>query len=240
MLPHKLVVKKFIRDVYEEKLKPGDKLPPLRELSKQLNTDQTSLRIALKHLEFMKILEIKRSDGVYVLDYRKNAGPEFLMELFPESEEDNSHINSYLIDEAFEYWIVLVPELIRLAWKRYSIRNIREMLNIYEEEAKNLNNISVLVELEMRHINLLTEVTNNIMVTLTMNSILPLRKKMTEFFIKAIGKDEFAKYISLRKKLARGYLTENHADRETSIQTYRDAMDRYRKMMRDQIAKGLK
>ncbi|MCB1177537.1 MAG: GntR family transcriptional regulator, partial [Leptospiraceae bacterium] len=59
---HKQIVKILAREIYEEKLKPGDKLEPLRELSKKLGADQTSLRIALKHLEFLNLLEIKRSD----------------------------------------------------------------------------------------------------------------------------------------------------------------------------------
>lgn len=240
VLPHKTIVKKIIRDIYEEKLKPGEKLPPLREFSKELGADLTSLRIALKHLEFMRVLEIKRSDGVYILDYRKEAGPEFLMALFPEEGDETSAVDGYLIDEIFEYWVVLLPELIKTAWKRYSHRNIKEMRNIYEEELLSMNDIPALVKMEMRLIDILTEAAGNIMMTLTMNAIRPMQEKMIEFFIKGIGQEEFKNYITLRKEMIGGFLTANDSGIESGINAYRKTMERYRQLMRSSMAENLK
>ena len=47
-------------------LRPGDKLPPERDLAKQLHVGRTTVREALKLLTLSGILEAKRGDGTYV------------------------------------------------------------------------------------------------------------------------------------------------------------------------------
>jgi len=47
-------------------LRPGDKLPPERELAGQLNVGRTTVREALKLLTLSGLLEAKRGDGTYV------------------------------------------------------------------------------------------------------------------------------------------------------------------------------
>ncbi|MFA5323981.1 MAG: GntR family transcriptional regulator, partial [Smithella sp.] len=68
------VVRILMRDIFNNKLKPGNKLPPAKEISKQMNVDLSSLRIALKQLESMNVLDIKQGDGIYVKDYVQHAG----------------------------------------------------------------------------------------------------------------------------------------------------------------------
>ena len=53
-------------------LKPGDKLPPERELAQQLDVSRPSLREALMRLEAKGLISSKRGGGTYVKDV---AGP---------------------------------------------------------------------------------------------------------------------------------------------------------------------
>ena len=76
--PHLRVVNKLLKKIYNHKFAPDEKLPPLRQMSNDMGVDHASIRIALKQLEAMKLVEIKRSDGVYVKDYMKNAGMDLL------------------------------------------------------------------------------------------------------------------------------------------------------------------
>lgn len=48
------------------KLKPGDRLPPEKELSEALGLSRGSLREAVKALEVMRVLDVRRGDGTYV------------------------------------------------------------------------------------------------------------------------------------------------------------------------------
>jgi GntR family transcriptional repressor for pyruvate dehydrogenase complex len=57
------VVRILMRDIFNNKLKPGTKLPSAKEISMQMKVDLSSLRIGLKQLESMNVLDIKQGDG---------------------------------------------------------------------------------------------------------------------------------------------------------------------------------
>lgn len=50
----------------QRELKPGDKLPPERELADMLGVSRPSLREALRALSIMKVVEVRQGDGTYV------------------------------------------------------------------------------------------------------------------------------------------------------------------------------
>ncbi len=52
--------------IKEKQLRPGDKLPPERELAAILQVSRPSLREALRALAIMNIIEIRQGDGTYV------------------------------------------------------------------------------------------------------------------------------------------------------------------------------
>lgn len=60
----------------QKELKPGEKLPPERELAEMLGVSRPSLREALRALSIMKVVEMRQGDGTYVSDLR----PEELVE----------------------------------------------------------------------------------------------------------------------------------------------------------------
>ena len=47
----------------QKELKPGDKLPPERELAEMLGVSRPSLREALRALSIMKVVEVRQGDG---------------------------------------------------------------------------------------------------------------------------------------------------------------------------------
>ncbi|MFB2579714.1 FadR/GntR family transcriptional regulator [Herbiconiux sp. P15] len=58
-----LRIKEMIRD---GELSPGDRLPPEKELSERLGLSRSSLREAVKALEVMRVLDVRRGDGTFV------------------------------------------------------------------------------------------------------------------------------------------------------------------------------
>ena len=56
-------IKQMIQD---GELRPGDRLPPEQELSERLGLSRSSMREAVKALEAMRILDVRRGDGTYV------------------------------------------------------------------------------------------------------------------------------------------------------------------------------
>lgn len=57
-------------------LKPGDRLPPEHELSERLGISRSSLREAVKMLEALRVLDVRRGDGTYVTSLQ----PQLLLE----------------------------------------------------------------------------------------------------------------------------------------------------------------
>lgn len=57
-------------------LRPGQRLPPEKELGERLGLSRNSLREAVKSLELIRVLDVRRGDGTYVTSLR----PELLLE----------------------------------------------------------------------------------------------------------------------------------------------------------------
>ena len=60
------VAERLLELISSGKLKPGDKLPPERELAEHLNVGRTTVREALKLLTLTGLLEAKRGQGTFV------------------------------------------------------------------------------------------------------------------------------------------------------------------------------
>lgn len=70
------IVANLLSLIRERELRPGDKLPPERELAAMMQVSRPSLREALRALAIMNIIEIRQGDGTYVTSLE----PELLME----------------------------------------------------------------------------------------------------------------------------------------------------------------
>ncbi len=61
-----LVARRLVGLLSNGNLKPGDKLPPERDLARQLKVGRTTVREALKLLTLSGLLKARRGDGTYV------------------------------------------------------------------------------------------------------------------------------------------------------------------------------
>jgi GntR family transcriptional repressor for pyruvate dehydrogenase complex len=62
------IVQQIEQSIMDGVLRPGEKLPPERELAQQLNVSRPSLREALLKLETKGLLQARRGGGTYVTD----------------------------------------------------------------------------------------------------------------------------------------------------------------------------
>ena len=68
----------IISKILSGTLSPGDKLPPERDMSLQMNVNRHTLREALRKLETLGLLSIRQGDGIYVRDFRESGNLELL------------------------------------------------------------------------------------------------------------------------------------------------------------------
>lgn len=92
-------------------LKPGDRLPPEKELSEHLGLSRSSLREAVKALEIIHVLDVRRGDGTYVTSLR----PEVLLGAL--SFVADIHQDSSVL-ELFEVRRILEPAAAMMAAAR--------------------------------------------------------------------------------------------------------------------------
>jgi len=67
------IVVNLRRQILAGDLKPGDKLPPERELARQFGTNRNTLREAIRSLEGLKLITVRQGDGIRIRDFRKEA-----------------------------------------------------------------------------------------------------------------------------------------------------------------------
>jgi GntR family transcriptional repressor for pyruvate dehydrogenase complex len=70
------IILKIKKMILSGELKPGDRLPPEKELSEALGLSRNSLREAVKALEIIRVLDVRRGDGTYVTSLE----PQLLLE----------------------------------------------------------------------------------------------------------------------------------------------------------------
>ncbi|MBN1471252.1 MAG: FadR family transcriptional regulator [Syntrophaceae bacterium] len=236
---HERVMSILVKQIFTRQLKPGDKLPSERQLTKDLNVDRASLRIALKHMESMNVLNIRHGDGIYVRDYMKGASIDFLRILFVQTEQPEGQwlADPYILDEVWEFWCFFLPEMLKLAAKRFTPRNIKSMLAIFDEELANLQDRSRIIELELQSQELVAEIANNIVVILITHTCRPLRKKMIELFYASLNNESIKKHIEIKKDLLRSYMAKDTADRFAFIDQYREILNNNRLSLRKLLLK---
>jgi GntR family transcriptional regulator, transcriptional repressor for pyruvate dehydrogenase complex len=87
------IAERILQMIKDRQLKPGDKLPPERELSVMMNVGRPALREALRALSLMNVIEIRQGTGAYVtqlntaqlvqhLDFVFSLNDAALMDLF--------------------------------------------------------------------------------------------------------------------------------------------------------------
>ena len=128
-----------------------------------MKVDLSSLRIGLKQLESMNVLDIKQGDGIYVKDYVQHAGIDFLGLLFSQKDENEQKmiVDDYFVDEIWEFWTAVFPEILKMAANRFSPRDVKVIVGLMNEEIANLDDREKVIELQEKQQDLIVKVANN-------------------------------------------------------------------------------
>lgn len=106
------IVDSLLSLILERELRPGDKLPPERELAAMMRVSRPSLREALRALAIMNIVEIRQGDGTYITSLKPGLLMSHLGFVFGLTDA------SFL--ELFEARRILEPAIAALAAVRIS------------------------------------------------------------------------------------------------------------------------
>jgi GntR family transcriptional regulator, transcriptional repressor for pyruvate dehydrogenase complex len=107
-------------------LGPGDRLPPEKELSDRLGLSRNSLREAVKALELIRVLDVRRGDGTYVTSLE----PSLLLEAM--SFVIDLHQDRTILD-LFEVRRILEPAAAAMATLRATPADLARLSAMLDE-----------------------------------------------------------------------------------------------------------
>ena len=122
------VIEQIMDLIENNKLKPGDKIPPERELAEKLSISRGSLREAFRVLESRGLIKSKPGGGRYIREIRKNGN---------NTENIILSLEKSSILELLEAREIFEVKIVKLAAQRATVEDIKSIekaLNKMNEE----------------------------------------------------------------------------------------------------------
>ena len=135
-------------------LKPGDRLPPEKELADRLGLSRSSLREAVKALDVLHLVDVRRGDGTYVTSLE----PKFLLDaisFISEIQEDSS------VFDIFEVRRILESQATGLAARRATPEDVAALRRESAEVAVHSDDAEQLLAHDMRFHQMISEIAGN-------------------------------------------------------------------------------
>lgn len=148
------------RQILSGSLRPGDRLPPERELARRFGTNRNTLREAIRTLEGLRLVSVKQGHGVRVRDYRCEAEatilPYFIAE-GPSLEE-----RSVVLGDILGLRRLVLAEAASLAAMRADDGDLRDLEAQIERIEEILPDGDSLVELDLAFYHLLLKASHSL------------------------------------------------------------------------------
>ena len=135
-------IEKIKSMIVSGELAPGDRLPPEKELAERLGLSRNSMREAVKALEVIRVLDVRRGDGTYVTSLEPNLLLEAIS-FVVDMHDDHSLL------EIFTVRRILESQATALAASRVNEENIALLRNDIEL-ASSAKTVEELVEHDVR------------------------------------------------------------------------------------------
>ena len=113
-------------------VRPGERLPPERELAKVFGTNRTSLREALRALQAQGLVRARQGDGVRVQDFRRWGDISLLPHYFAAASPGEK---LEIITQMMRLRTLLVPEILTLALDRIGPEQLEQLRQLHRDLA---------------------------------------------------------------------------------------------------------
>lgn len=239
---HQVAANTLMQQIFTRQRRPGEKLPPEKELAQELQVDRNALRVAVKIMQSMGVLDVRQGDGMYVRDYVHNAGIDFLRLLISRGDPGAALLftDQYLADEILEAWTMIFPAMMAAAAPRLSAVQIRELFSLLDEEEAglDLSDRDALVELEVRSQDIIVEALDNTVLLMLVNSFRPLRKMMFTLFLQAVDKPLLRRHNQIKRALIKAYISGSPEETLARMEQFNRHLELFRGLIRRSWAEG--
>ena len=149
------------------RFRPGERLPPERELAKVLRVTRSTLREAMKILETLKFVAIRQGDGVRVQDYLRAGNLDLIADLLISSGDVNRAVFQNIIEARAIFLVVLAS----LAAARATDELVDEYASTISELARHRDDRRAFQRAELACVDVLARASRNIVFVFVLNSI---------------------------------------------------------------------
>jgi GntR family transcriptional repressor for pyruvate dehydrogenase complex len=162
-------IKKFEALIFSGHFSIGEKLPPERELAKQLCVSRPVVHEGLVNLTAKGLVTMKPRVGAYINDYRQEGSLFMLTSLFT---YDDGQVSDQLLDSMLDMRMLLEIESAELAAANRHEIHIEQFQSILEKESRtDHTDIRGLAEVDFNFHHLVTIASGNLIYPLMMNSL---------------------------------------------------------------------
>ena len=113
------IANRLLKQIREQELRPGDKLPAERSLAQMMDVSRPVLREALRALALMRVVDIRQGDGTYITSLEPKQLVSHLDFVFPK--------DSVALVQLLEARRVVEAGNVRLAARRVTERELAEL-----------------------------------------------------------------------------------------------------------------
>jgi len=132
-----MVVKKFQDLVAYSKYKPGDKLPPAKDLAKLFGIGYTTLREGLKKLQALGLIELKQGAGIFL---KKDFFDVFIINPAIEVLDED------IFDDLVYARKIIEVENVRLAVRNAKKKDLETLKGLLNKMKENLNDMEEFIK----------------------------------------------------------------------------------------------
>ena len=200
----------FVQDLEDKilsgELKPGDRLPPAREMCELMGVSLTIVNTGLAELAAKGFVEIRPRHGTYVTDYRLSGNPETLMVLM---RYRGGKLNRQDVRSFCETRVALDPLVAELVIARASDEALTELepmvAQLKREQGEDLQQYCIGVTDFFRRLYYLSE---NTLISLLYNSTVVPQQGLYATFIRKNGYEIVTEYLEEACRLITARKTE--------------------------------
>jgi GntR family transcriptional repressor for pyruvate dehydrogenase complex len=199
----KLITTKLLSRIIGGVYPAGGKLPTEREIAEEFDVTRNVVREALKRIEALGLIKIRRGSGIYVEDIRETGGVELLdLLIFKEDGE----IDFNILRDVIEFYEDTITNVIKLASKRITDEQLRELEKMVADRATFLDDMEKIEKISHEIVSLIVDATQNSFYRLIYNTMLRIPVLSAGFFTIILTlKDDMQPYYerlieALRKK----------------------------------------
>ena len=148
-----LVVRELLQNIKNGSLKPGDKLPPERELAQAFGVSRSSVREAISAMVLVGYLEVTQGKGIFVKDDIPSPY------IFSSALRDV--LDAYWTLDVIETRQIMECSLVKLAAMRADRQDIQKLRDTLDRMKKNIDNLEGFYQADFEFHNAICEATNN-------------------------------------------------------------------------------